>query len=110
MNVTIKGNIATLTGIGGMSGVFVKVQELGLNTFSVASVSKAVYDLSFPMTRDHHMLFAGQIHRYNAEQRKKNQHLEQKGPNGGPDGTPPQGGTPGAARTVEFENTLAIAA
>lgn len=110
MNVVIKGNIATLTGIGGMSGVFVKVQELGLMDFSVASVSKAVYDLSFPMTRDHHQLFAGQIHRYNAEQRKKNPHLEPKGPNGGPDGTPPQGGTPGAAKTVEFSETIAIAA
>jgi hypothetical protein len=108
MNVTIKGNIATLTGIGGMSAVFVKVQELGLSTFSVASVSKAVYDLSFPMNRDHHMIFAGQIHRYNAEQRKKNPHLEPKGD--GPDGTPPQGGTPGSTRQKEFVNTMAIAA
>lgn len=110
MNVTIKGNIATLTGLGGMSSVFIKVQELGLDTFTVASVSKAVYDLSFPMSRDHHMIFAGQIHRYNAEQRKKNPHLKPKGDGNGPDGTPPQGGTPGAAKTVEFVETLAIAA
>lgn len=112
MNVTIKGNIATLTSIGGMSGVFIKVQELGLDTFTVASTSKAVYDLSFPMNRDHHMIFAGQIHRYNAEQRKKNPHLEPKGdgPKGGPDGTPPQGGTPGSTKQVEFVNTMAIAA
>ena len=79
MNVTIKGNIATLSGIGGMSAVFVKVQELGLMDFAVATTSKAVYDLSFPMTRDHHMIFAGYIHRYNAEQRAKNPHLEPKG-------------------------------
>ena len=108
MNVVIKGNIATLTGIGGMSGVFVKVQELGLSTFSVASPSKAVYDLSFPMTRDHHMIFAGQTHRYNAEQRAKNPHLEPRGPSNDP--TPPQGGTPGAAKAVEFKETIAIAA
>ncbi|MNC50586.1 hypothetical protein D3C75_998330 [compost metagenome] len=108
MNVVIKGNIATITGLAGVSGIFVKVQELGLSTFSVASTSKAVYDLSFPMTREHHMVFAGQIHRYNAEQRKKNPHLEPRGPSNDP--TPPQGGTPGAARTVEFENTLVIAA
>lgn len=106
MNVTIKGNIATLTGLGGMSGVFVKVQELGLDTFTVASVTKAVYDLSFPMTRDHHMIFAGQIHRYNAEQRKKNPHLSPKGT----DPTPPTGGTPTAAKAVEFKETIAIAA
>lgn len=112
MNVAIKGNIATLTIIGGMSSVFIKVQELGLSTFAVANVSKAVYDLSFPMERVHHGIFAGQIHRYNAEQRAKNPHLEPKGgPDGnGPDGTPPQGGTPGAAKAVEFKETIAIAA
>ena len=110
MNVTIKGNIATITGVSGISGVFRTITDLRIENFSVALISKAVYDVSFPMTREHHQLFAGQIHRYNAEQRKKNPHLEPKGPNGGPDGTPPQGGTPGAAKTVEFVETLAIAA
>jgi hypothetical protein len=108
MDVTIKGNIATLTSIGGMSGVFIKVQELGLDTFTVASTSKAVYDLSFPMTRDHHMIFAGQIHRYNAEQRAKNKHLKPKGTDPTPPkGTPPRGG---AGNTKEFVETIAIAA
>lgn len=87
MNVTIKGNIATLTGLDGMLAVFTKVREIGIDNFSVASVSKAVYDLSFPMSSRHHQLFAGQIHRYNAEQRKKNPHLDPKGGNN-PDGTP----------------------
>lgn len=109
MNVTIKGNIATLTGIGGMLGVFNKVRELGLDTFTVASVSKAVYDLSFPMTRDHHMIFAGQIHRYNAENKLKKK-IDDKG--GKPDGTPPKGTPPrgGAGNTQEFVKTTAIAA
>lgn len=110
MNVTIKGNIATLTGIGGMSGVFIKVQELGLDTFTVANQKDtAFYDLSFPMHRVHHGIFAGQIHRYNAEQKAKEK-VDNKG--GKPDNepTPPQGGTPGAARVTKFENTIAIAA
>lgn len=109
MDVTIKGNIATLTSIGGMSGVFIKVQELGLDTFTVASTSKALYDLSFPMTRDHHMIFAGQIHRHNAENKLKKK-VDSKG--GKPDNTPPKGTPPrgGAGNTKEFVQTIAIAA
>lgn len=111
MNVVIKGNIATLKGLEGMNSVFSKVHELGIFNFSVVSPSKAVYDLSFPMTRDHHMIFAGQIHRYNAEQLAKNPHLEPRGTDPkGPNNTPPAGGTPGAARAVEFSETIAIAA
>lgn len=112
MNVTIKGNIATISCIGGMSGVFIKVQELGLDTFTVASQSGSMYNLSFPMQRVHHGIFAGLIHRYNAEQNEKKK-LDTKGgePNNTPpDGTPPQGGTPGAAKSVEFKETIAIAA
>lgn len=71
-----------------------------------------LYDLSYAMSALEHKTYAGLIHRYNAEQRAKNPHLNPKGdgPKGGPDGTPPQGGTPGVAKTVEFSETIAIAA
>lgn len=62
--------------------------------------------LSFPMMPWDRAEFAAYIHRYNAELRAKNPHLEPDGPKG----TPPAGGTPGAARVKKFENTVAIAA
>ena len=114
MSVKLNGNIVTLT-IDGMNNVFRHVQELGLDTFSVASVAKAVYDLSFPMNKDHHLLFSGLIHRQNAEN-KLTKKVDSKGdkpdntPPDGPNGTPPQGGTPGSTKQKEFVNTMAIAA
>jgi hypothetical protein len=111
MNAKLKGNVVTIT-IDGMNNVFRNVHELGVEAFSVARVSKAVYDLSFPMNKDHHRIFAGLIHRQNAENKLK-QKVDTKGgkpDNTPPDGTPPQGGTPGSTKQKEFVNTMAIAA
>lgn len=99
----------TLT-VRGMFGVVEAINQHTLESFSVQRLNIEDWEVSFPMTKKHHTSFAGQIHRYNAEQRKKNPHLKPKGDGNGPDGTPPQGGTPGAAKTVEFVETLAIAA
>lgn len=111
MNVTINGNNITFTGLSELD-VIIQIQRRNLASrqFSGMGQPDGTVSLSFPMNALERGEFAGQIHRYNAEQRKKNPHLEPKGPNGDHDGTPPQGGTPGAAKTVEFVETLAIAA
>jgi len=104
---TINGNTITLGEIQGMSNVFKAIHDLGLDQFTVKSSSKAVYELSFPMNKDHHLIFAGLIHRQNAEN-KLNKKVDTKA--GKPDDTPPDGGTSGAGKVVELQNTFAIAA
>jgi hypothetical protein len=109
MNVTINGNNITFTGLSELD-VIVQVQRRNLSQRQFAGMGQpdGTVHLTFPMNALERGEFAGQIHRYNAEQRKKNPHLEPKGD--GPDGTPPQGGTPGSTRQKEFVNTMAIAA
>lgn len=63
------------------------------------------------MNKDHHMIFAGLIHRQNAENKLKKKvqpKVDSKGDK--PDNTPPDGGTSGAGKVVELQNTFAIAA
>lgn len=105
----INGNNVTLV-LESELDVIVEIQKrnLGLRQFAGMAQPDGTIHLTFPMTATEHGEFSGHIHRYNAEQRAKNPHLEPKGP--GPKGTPPTGGTSGAARVTKFENTVAIAA
>ena len=107
MSVKINANIVTLGNFNSQA-LLAEVNFRMLEQFSVFRELDGTFSLSFPMTPKDHVEFAGHIHRYNAEQRAKNPHLEPDGP--GPKGKPPTGGTPTAARVVEFENTVAIAA
>lgn len=109
--VTIHGNILTLHKLT-FSHVQMLSEGRSIECFSVEKTggteNNPLYDMSYAMRALEHKTYAGHIHRHNAEQRAKNPHLE---PNGnGPKGTPPTGGTPGAARVTKFENTVAIAA
>lgn len=110
MNVLISGNNITLTGLSELD-VLVQIQNRNLiqRQFSGLGQEDGTVNLTFPMTSFEHFEFAGQIHRYNAEQRKKNPNLESKGPKG-TEPPPPTGGTPSAAKTAEFKETIAIAA
>lgn len=113
MTVVINGNNITFTGLSELDVlVLIQRRSLSQRQFSGMGQPDGTVHLTFPMNALERGEFAGQIHRYNAEQRKKNPHLEPKGdgPKGGPDGTPPQGGTPGSTKQVEFVNTMAIAA
>lgn len=104
---TIKGNVMTLT-VRGTFGIAEAVNDNSLESYSVQRLNIEDWEVSFPMTKAHHIRFAPQIHRHNAEQRKKNQHVLPKGPEGTPPkGTPPRGG---AGNTTEFVKTTAIAA
>lgn len=105
--IKINGNVMTLE-VSEWFGVLEAVSFHTLENFSVQRVDQTKWTVSFPMTSKHHSYFAAHIHRHNSEQRAKNPHLDPKGP--GPKGTPPTGGTPGAARVTKFENTVAIAA
>lgn len=107
--VLINGNNVTLV-LESELDVIVEIQKrkLGLRQFAGMAQPDGTINLSFPMNSSDRSEFAAYIHRYNAEQRAKNPHLDTKGP--GPKGTPPAGGTPGAARVTKFENTIAIAA
>ena len=109
MSIIINGNNITFTGFSELD-VIVEIQRrnLGTRQFSGMGQPDGTVHLTFPMTVLERGEFAGHIHRYNAEQRAKNPNLEPDGP--GPNGKPPTGGTPTAARVVEFENTVAIAA
>lgn len=109
MSIIINGNNVTITDLSEID-VISEIQNRGLaaRQFTGMGQEDGTIHLTFPMTHFDHFEFAGHIHRYNAEQRAKNAHLEPKGP--GPKGTPPTGGTPGAARVTKFENTVAIAA
>lgn len=113
MDVTIKGNIVTIHDvIAGMIPTLIYQRRLTCVTIMKTGELEggvAVFDVSYPMTKEDHVEYAGHIHRYNAEQRKKD---KQNGPKGdGPKGpNPPTGGTPGAAKAVEFSKTIAIAA
>lgn len=106
-NIKINGNVMTLT-VREWFGVLEVIDLHSLESFSVQRLDQTNWTVSFPMTSKHHRYFAGHIHRYNAEIRARNAHLEPKDP--GPKGTPPAGGTPGAARVIKLENTVAIAA
>lgn len=110
-NVTINSNIVTVHGASiqylETLCAYREISQISL-VRTGGTVSLPLFDMSYAMGPLDHELYAGQIHRYNAEQRAKNPHLEPKGP--GPNGTPPVGGTPGAARVTKFENTVAIAA
>lgn len=110
MNATINGNMITFTGLSEMD-VLLQIQRRHLATrqFTAMGQPDGTVQLTFPMSPLERGEFAGLIHRYNAEQRAKNKHLEPKGPNG-TDPKPPTGGTPGAAKAVEFKETIAIAA
>jgi hypothetical protein len=107
--ILINGNNITLTGLSELD-VIVHIQRRHLATrqFSAVSEEDGTVSLTFPMSPLERGEFAGHIHRYNNEQRAKNTDLDPKGP--GPNGTPPTGGTPGAARVTSFQNTVAIAA
>lgn len=65
--------------------------------------------LSTPVTKALEQRIPGVIHgaRCRAEDKKPK---PPTGPKGGPDGTPPGGGTPGSTRQREFINTEAVAA
>lgn len=108
-NILINGNNITFTGLSELD-VIVQIQRrnLGTRQFTGMGQPDGTVHLTFPMTALERGEFAGHIHRHNAEIRARNPHLEPKGP--GPKGTPPTGGTPGAARVKKFENTVAIAA
>lgn len=106
-SVNINGNIVTLGNFNGHT-LLAEVDLRMLDQFSAFRESDGTFSLSFPMTPKDHLEFSGHIHRHNAKIRSLNAHLE---PNGnGPKGTPPTGGTPGAARVTKFKNTVAIAA
>ena len=108
-NILINGNNITFTGLSELD-VIVQIQRRNLGTRQFSGIGQAdgTVHLTFPMTALERGEFAGHIHRHNAKMRALNTHLE---PNGnGPKGTPPTGGTPGAARVTKFENTVAIAA
>ena len=108
-NILINGNNITFTGLSELD-VIVQIQRrnLGTRQFTGMGQTDGTVHLTFPMTVLERDEFAGHIHRHNAEIRARNPHLEPNGP--GPKGTPPSGGTPGAARVRKFENTVAIAA
>lgn len=114
-DVTINSNVVTLHKVS-MDHVqllcaYREIDQLSL-TRSGGTVSNPLYDMSYAMRSLEHEMYAGLIHREKCKQAaeilKKNPHLDPKGP--GPKGTPPTGGTPGAARVTKFENTVAIAA
>lgn len=109
MSIIINGNNITMTGLSELD-VIVQIQrrDLGKRQFTGMGQPDGTVHLTFPMTPADRAEFAGYIHRHNAEIRAKNPHLDPKGP--GPKGTPPTGGTPGAARVTSFQNTVAIAA
>lgn len=104
-SVNINGNVVTLGNFNSHT-LLCEVDFRMLEQFSVLRESDGTFSLSFPMNEKDRAEFAAYIHRYNAELRAKNPHLEPDGPKG----TPPAGGTPGAARVKKFENTVAIAA
>lgn len=107
--IIINGNNITFTGLSELD-VIVQIQRRGLSKrqFTGMGQRDGTVHLTFPMMPSERDEFAGHIHRHNAELRAKNPHLDPNGP--GPKGTPPAGGTPGAARVTKFENTVAIAA
>lgn len=106
MNVTISGNIVTLGGFTGMS-LLAEVDRRMLTQFSAFREDDGYFSLSFPMEKQHHSEFAGQIHRANKEN-KLGKKLDTG--NGKPDTDPTPPGRGGGAKVVEFENTKAIAA
>lgn len=108
--IKINGNNITLTGLSEFD-VLVQIQrrDLAKRQFTGMGQPDGTVHLTFPMTTEDHVEFAGHIHRHNFQIRQMNPHLEPKGD--GPKGpTPPTGGTPGAAKAVEFTKTNAIAA
>jgi hypothetical protein len=109
MKATINGNMVTFTGLSEMD-VLLQIQRrhLAVRQFTAMGQPDGTVHLTFPMSPLERGEFAGLIHRYNAEQRAKNKHLEHKGVDPTPPkGTPPRGG---AGNTKEFVNTSAIAA
>lgn len=107
--ILINGNNVTITDLSEIDVVAeIQKRQLAARQFTGIGQPDGTVHLSFPMTVFDRAEFAAHIHRYNAEQRAKNAHLEPHGP--GPKGTPPTGGTPSAGRVVKFENTVAIAA
>jgi hypothetical protein len=107
-SVVIHGNTVTVD-IENIVNVSAFAIDFGLTAFAVMT-SEGKCEISFPMTADHHRIFAAQIHRHNNEQKlaKKGN----KGNNTDPDGDGPKPTNPrgGGGSTVEFEETIAIAA
>lgn len=103
---TLSGNVITIR-CHGLHSVMRQVQELPVTgAFAVRPDDDDLGTLllSFPMEKHHHQRFAALIRKRNAENKARNPHLHPKPP------TPPAGGTPGAAKTVELQNTFAVAA
>lgn len=82
--------------------------QASLTQFAVRQVPDG-FSLSTPVTKALEQLIPGIIHgaRCRAEDDKPK---PPTGPGRGPDGTPPEGGTPGSTRQQEFTNTEARAA
>lgn len=105
-DVKINGNIATVE-IFSLVSVSAFAIDFELKSFAVMT-SEGSCEISFPMDENHRRLFAAHIHRYNNEQKAKKKGNGKPNPDGdGPKPTNPRGG---GGSTVEFEETIAIAA
>lgn len=105
-DVKINGNIATVE-IYSLINLHGFVSDFGLDAFSVMT-SDGSCEISFPMDAAHHRLFAAHIHRHNNEKKREKKGNGKPDPDGnGPKPTNPRGG---GGSTVDFENTVAIAA
>lgn len=108
IGVLINGNNVTLTDLSEIDVITqINKRHLAERQFTALGQPNGSVHLTFPMSPLERGEFRVHIHRHNAELRAQNPHLDPKGP--GPKGTPPSGGTPGAARVTKFENTVAIA-
>lgn len=85
------------------------VEELESSQFTCVADGDNTYRVTFPINDVISREYKAMIHRSRSENLldKKNKNTDT---DPDPKGTPPEGGTPGAGRVVEFENTVAIAA
>jgi hypothetical protein len=122
---TINGNNVTVQGLTWDRLVSLMATDGGIDQFSVMKSSESeepTYEISYRMRQRELTLYAGLIHRQNAENKLKKKvqpKVDSKAgkpdTSGKPDNTPPKGpnGTPpraGGGKVVELQNTFAIAA
>lgn len=107
-NVTITGNMVTRHGIhyvevGRLAETYPQMTVVRGEKDDVAGYS---FDVTAPMDENDRRTYAALIHRMNSE----NKLGQKRNPDDKPDGPPPAGGTPGAAKQELFEHVQAMAA
>lgn len=107
-DVTVDGNMLIRHNCG-----LEEVQDVteSRGQFSVVKTGDSMvgpmFDISYPMIESDHSKFAALIHRANAQDKKK---VDNKGGKPDNDPTPPTGGTPRGAFSMQWSRTEAIAA